>query len=356
LLGSATPARLGRFRVLELLGSGSFATVYRAFDPDLERDVAVKVPRAGVVAAPAAASRFLGEARAMARLCHPAIVPVFEAGRAGELPYLATAYVPGRTLLRVLEAGPLRPAHAARVAADLADALAYAHGVGVVHRDVKPANVIVDEQEAVHLTDFGIAARHDPAARTPGGFVTGTPAYLAPEQIDGDGPPALPASDQYSLGVVLYEMLCGRPPFLGPPPLVLYSARFDDPLPPRSLRPGVPRGLERICLRAMSRETSARYPSCHDLAADLRRWLRGESARTGVAARSVGSAVRWLRERPGAAVSASLALIGVATSTALAASLLTPYGYGPQPAPADGPAAVHAAPPHLGGAPGQESR
>ena len=318
-LGVALPARLGRFQVRSLLGSGSCATVYRAFDPELEREVALKVPHPGSLVASEKLDRFLGEARALARLRHPGIVPVFEAGRFGDLPYLATAYIAGRSLAGVIADGPLPLARAVEVAADLAEALGHAHGVGVVHRDVKPGNVLVETGGAVHLADFGLAHRHDAGALTRTGVVVGTPAYLAPERAACGEESALPESDQYSLGVVLYEMLCGRPPFLGPPPMVLYSARFDDPLPPRHLRHDLPRSLERVCLKAMAKDPSERYPSCPAFAAELRRWLRRSRrpSRSG----SIDRAVRWLRTRPVVAVSTALAVLCLAASTALLSSL-----------------------------------
>ncbi len=161
-VGSAEAGQLGRFRVLGLLGQGQHATVYRAYDPVLDRDVALKVPRPGVLRTERALERFLGEARAQARLRHPRIVPVYEAGRAGDRHYLAMALIEGHSLAdRLADEGPMAPAAAASVAAELAEALAYAHALGVVHRDVKPANVRVNHRGDVYLMDFGIAYRPD---------------------------------------------------------------------------------------------------------------------------------------------------------------------------------------------------
>lgn len=313
-LGVALPAWLGRFQVRGLLGSGACGTVYRAFDPDLEREVALKVPHPGALTGSEKMARFLGEAKALARLRHPGIVPVFEAGKFGDLPYLATAFIAGRSLAEVLVDGPLALARAVEIAAELGEALGHAHGEGVVHRDVKPGNVLVETGGAVHLADFGLAHRHDAGALTRTGVVVGTPAYIAPEQAACGEELARPESDQYSLGVVLYEMLCGRPPFLGPPPMVLYSARFDDPLPPRCLRPDLPRSLERICLKAMAKDASERYPTCQAFAAELRRWRR--RSRRPDRSGSIDRAVRWLRNRPGVAVSTALAALVLAASTA----------------------------------------
>ncbi len=322
-LGSASPSRIGRFQIRGILGSGSCATVYRAFDPDLEREIALKVPNPGLAASEKALARFVGEARALARLRHPGIVAVFEAGVSGDSPYLATAYIAGRTLSAEIAEGPVDYPRAAEIAAELAEALDEAHRSAVVHRDVKPANVLVSTDGRVHLTDFGLAWRSDAASSKRTWSLIGTPAYVAPEQAAEGDVDALPASDQYSLGVVLYELLCGRPPFLGPPALVLYAASQDDPVPPRLFRPGVPRGLERICLKAMARRPGDRYPDCQSLAADLRRYLSGRRLGTWrMTPGAIEGAAAWMKRRPSAAVATALGLFGLAASAVLATALL----------------------------------
>jgi WD40 repeat protein len=314
-LGDA-PQRIARFELRSLLGAGAFGTVYRAYDPQLEREVALKVPQAGVVDSPKRVERFLREARAAAGLRHPHIVPVYDAGQEGGHHYIASAFIKGRTLAEVCDEAPFDCRRAAAVVRDLAEALAYAHGQGIVHRDVKPANIMMDEAGSPHLMDFGLAARQDTLERlTHDGAIMGTPAYMAPEQAAGQQGEAQPAGDQYSLGVVLYELLCGQVPFEGPPQIVLFNAINQEPPAPRSVKPQIPADLETVCLKAMAKRPQDRYADCQELANDLRRWLEGEPIR----ARQLGSlerAVRWCKRNP------ALAITGTAAAVFLAAAAL----------------------------------
>jgi WD40 repeat protein len=313
---AGVPERVGRFEVRAKLGAGAFGTVYRAYDPQLDREVALKVPQAGTLDTPKRVERFLREARAAAGLRHPHIVPVYDAGQDGGQSYIASAFIKGRTLAEACDGGPLAPRRAAEVVRGLAEALAYAHGQGVVHRDVKPANVMLDEAGEPHLMDFGLAARQDTVEKlTHEGAVLGTPAYMAPEQAKGQRGDAEPAGDQYSLGVVLYELLCGEVPFEGPVQVVLFNAINTEPPPPRKLNPTVPRDLETVCLKAMAKQPRERYPTCRELADDLRRWLEDEPIR----ARRVGAVerlLRWARRNP------ALALTGAAAAGLLVAVAL----------------------------------
>src|SRR5579883_477939 len=274
-VGSSAEARLGRYQIMGVLGEGRYAQVFKGYDPILERAVALKVPRPSVVPKDRVGARFLGEARALARLRHPGIVPVFELGHDGGRCFIAMALIEGHSLaeLRDRDHRSIDFRRAAQIVAEVALALDHAHGQGVLHRDVKPANILFDRSGHVYLTDFGLAHRPgsgEPAARP--GAVVGTPAYAAPEQASGDHAQVVPASDQYSLGAVLYELLCGRTPFCGPPLYVLYQAMSQDPPSPRAIRPAVPAPLAAICLKTLARAPERRYGSCAELAEGLRRW------------------------------------------------------------------------------------
>jgi serine/threonine protein kinase len=279
--GLARMEEFGRFRVVSVLGKGHHATVYRAYDSVLERDVALKVPRQGLLKSAKALERFLGEAKALARLRHPRIVPVYEAGCTRNRHYIAMALIEGRSLAEHTRDHPLGIERATEIIAELAEALAYAHSQEVVHRDVKPANIRLDDHGAVYLMDFGIAYRPDSGEiPLPPGMILGTPAYVAPEQAQGGQSNVLPASDQYSLGVVFYELLCGRPPFCGPPSYVLFHTIHHDPPSPLTIAPAIPRALASVCLKALAKRPDHRYGDCQQFAGDLRRWLRGETPQT----------------------------------------------------------------------------
>jgi WD40 repeat protein len=309
--------RIGRFELKQRLGAGAFGEVHRAFDPQMQREVALKLPLPGTSAA--ALERFLREARAAAGLCHPHIVPVFDAGEEDGRHYIASEFVAGKSLAALIDDKPLEPRQAAQLVRSLAEALAYAHRAGIVHRDVKSLNVLVDEQGEPHLLDFGLAHIAETLEQmTSEGAILGTPAYMAPEQARGQQGKPLPASDQYSLGVVLYELLTGRTPFEGPPAVVLTLVLNRDPEPPRKRNPRVPRALETICLKAMAKEPGRRYADCAALADDLRRWLDDEpiqARRLSLAER----AVRWCKRRPALTAltlvtTACLLVVGVVAS------------------------------------------
>jgi WD40 repeat protein/tRNA A-37 threonylcarbamoyl transferase component Bud32 len=303
------PERIGRFEIRARLGAGSFGTVYRAHDPVLDREVALKVPRAAVLEKPEARARFLREPKAAARLRHPHIVPVFDAGTDGDRYYIASAYIDGRTLEELIERDRPDFRRAAQIVRDLAGALDYAHRMGVIHRDVKPANIMIDAGGESLLMDFGLARLQESEEKlTQDGSVMGTPAYMAPEQASRKFGEVGPAADQYSLGVVLYELLCGQTPFSGPPAVVIYNALHRTPEAPRRCNRRIPRDLETICQKAMAKEQKHRYTSCGELAKDIRRWLEDEPVR----ARRVGlmeRTVRWTKRKPAIATLLAIVLL-----------------------------------------------
>jgi len=312
---SKPPARIGRFHIQNKLGMGGFGIVYRALDTTLEREVALKVPHAALVEDDKAARRFLREAKAAARLTHPNIVQVFDAGRADGRYFIASSFVEGTSLDQVIkQRGPLPPKEAAEIVRALAEALHYAHSKGIVHRDIKPHNVLVDEFGEPHLMDFGLAQLETEREKlTRDGAVIGTPAYMPPEQASSKTADQVgPLSDQYSLGAVLYELLTGEAPFSGPVPVVIANVLTREPDAVRSLNTDVPRDLETICAKAMAKEAAGRFLDCDAFANDLEAWLTGRP----ITARRVGAierTARWVKRNP---------LIGGLTVGVLAVSVI----------------------------------
>jgi WD40 repeat protein len=326
---AAQAARLGqfgRFELKELLGQGAFGRVYRAYDPQLDRSVALKVPTFGPEDTHKV-NRFITEAKSAARLRHPNIVPTYESGQIAGRSYIAAQFVQGQPLSRVLKDAPPDFRQAAEWVRQLADALAYAHSEGIVHRDIKPSNIMIDKKGIPQIMDFGLAKRlNEDAAMTTDGSILGTPAYMAPEQARGELASVGPASDQYSLGVVLYELLTGQKPFDGAPHAVIGMVIREEPRPVRSINRSVPRELEAICAAAMEKSPAQRYATTAELAADLARWLGGfetQACPITLAER----ALRWCRKNPVifglSTAMAAVLLVGTAISTYFAITATT---------------------------------
>ncbi len=281
----------GRYRLLELLGQGGMATIYRARDAQLERDVAVKLLRPEFGQDPDFLARFRDEARAAASLSHPNIVAVFDFGEdaAGEQ-FIVMELVDGQDLASILrENGPLAPRQAARIAADVAKALHAAHTRGIVHRDVKPSNILISRDGRVKVADFGIARALDDAQVTLPGVTMGSVHYFAPEQARGE--PATGASDVYALGIVLFEMLTGHRPFSGDGAAAVALARLTTTPPrPSALRASVPPALDSIVLRAMALNAVDRYSSAASMAGALDGFLADGGASPSAGAAAVGAA------------------------------------------------------------------
>ncbi len=294
-MGTSTPhfPTIPGFEIQRLLGMGGMGMVYLARQTAVDRLVALKLIRPETMT-PAALARLRVEGEALARLRHPHFVPVYAVGESGEQGWIALEYVQGPDLAEVLGGIPLPAGQAASLVCVLASALQAAHDAGIVHRDLKPGNILLDpcrrvpvEGEACllregsylpRISDFGLARLTDQSqGQTRSGEILGTPEYMSPEQAQGQGNRATPASDVHALGAILYECLTGRPPFHGPTPFdTLVQVLTEPPVPLRRIRPEVPRDLEIVCLKCLRKNPAQRYSSARELAEDLGRYLRGE--------------------------------------------------------------------------------
>ena len=317
------PKRFGDYELLHELARGGMGVVYRAYHVPLQRVVALKMIKAGDFASAADVKRFHTEAEAAANLDHPNIVPVYEVGEWDGRPYYTMGFIGGQSLGDVLKQGPMPQLQAADFSKTVCEAIAHAHAHGVVHRDLKPGNILIDTAGNLRVADFGLAKRVDgEGSLTSTGQVMGTPSYMPPEQAAGRVDEVNAGSDIYSIGAVLYCMLTGRPPFQAASPVeTLRQVLECEPVAPRDLNSEIDRDLETICLKALEKSPANRYGSVSAMGDDLQRFLTGAP----ITARRVGRAERmwrWCRRNKAAttafatATVAVTAIVGLAVATA----------------------------------------
>ncbi|MHC1766717.1 MAG: WD40 repeat domain-containing serine/threonine protein kinase [Verrucomicrobiia bacterium] len=313
-LSGALPCRLGAYELIERIGQGGMGVVYKARQVSLERDVAVKLLSLAALGNQEALHRFRTEAVTAGSLQHPNIVAVHEVGLAEGQHYLVMDYVPGPTLADMSRKGPLPARQAAQYLRTIAEAVHFAHERGILHRDLKPSNVLIDPNDQPRVTDFGLAKRLDTGSEfTLSGQVLGSPAFIPPEQASGRWGRVGRRSDVYALGAILYQLLTGRPPFVGEAAAdTLRQVLNDEPLGPRLLNPAVPLDLETICLKCLDKEPDRRYATAQAMAEELGRFLERRpimARRLGL----VGKVWRWCRRKPvlaGLIAGLALAIVG----------------------------------------------
>lgn len=275
---NSVDCRIGEYEILEVVDRGGMGVVYKARQPRLRRIVALKMIHQGQFGSPEVRKRFQNEAETVARLRHPNLVTIHEIGEHKGMPYFSMEFVKGRTLADLIRQGRIRPRVIAQIACSIADTIHYIHGCGILHRDLKPSNIMIDQNCEVRVTDFGLAKQLDRGySLTETGQILGSIDYMPPEQAEARHEQMGPASDVYSIGAILYELLTGRPPFQSDTFLAtLRMIREQKPVSPREINSRVPAELEAICLKCLEKKPSARYATASDLAQDLAKFLNEE--------------------------------------------------------------------------------
>lgn len=311
------PARLGDYEILGEIGRGAMSVVYRARQEGVERFVALKALHGAALASRDAFERLKVEAQAVARLEHPNIVPLYEIGHDAGTHFITLRYFERGSLAQELSRRRYSPRESAELIIAAARAMHHAHQRGVLHRDLKPSNLLLDERGQPHIADFGLAKLADrETSLTLSSSVLGTPAYMAPEQAAGSAKAASVPADIYSLGVILFELLTGRPPFAGATTLeVLRQVADEEPPRPRNWNPAIDRDLEAICLCCLEKNPARRYATAAELADDLERWRDGEpiSVRSATA---IERSLKWVRRRPLVAALGCLVILALAVGLA----------------------------------------
>jgi eukaryotic-like serine/threonine-protein kinase len=320
---------VGDYEILEQIAFGGMGTVFKARQMSLNRVVALKLMLPGQAASPQFVQRFRIEAEAAAGLDHPNIVPIYEVGEYEGQPYFSMRFVEGGTLaaqisnLKTDLSNPRRLRQVAVLVSTVARAVHHAHQRGVLHRDLKPGNILLDQQGEPHVADFGVAKllAHD-SGLTQSMAVIGSPSYMAPEQASGDFKHLTTAADVYGLGAILYELLAGRPVFRAPTPAeTIRQVVEEDPVPPCSLQPGMDRDLQTICLKCLEKRPERRYSSAEAVAEDLERWLRHEPILASPVG-ALGKVWRWCQREPrlaGLAAAVLLLLMALSIGSTVAA-------------------------------------
>jgi tRNA A-37 threonylcarbamoyl transferase component Bud32 len=319
-VGAGQTRRFGNYEILEEVAHGGMGVVYKARQTNPDRIVAVKMVLAGRFASTNDIQRFRAEAEATGKLNHPNIVPIYETGEHDGLLFFSMPLIDGGTLAQALAQRRFKPQEAIELLVPIARAVHYAHQRGILHRDLKPGNILLDENGLPHVTDFGLAKWMDlDSSITATGMVLGSPSYMAPEQASGK-PDISTATDVYGLGAILYELLSGTPPHRGATSLdTILQVRDCEPKPLRRANSSIPSELEAICVKALEKKPDQRYPSAEELASDLERWLRGEPVRAKHYG-PIGRTWKWARRHPavgaltGVSVVAAVAMVSAFTT------------------------------------------